>query len=125
MEYSIDADLKARKKALTDAYVLVSKAAKALRDKGVEVSAEAVQLEQLLSRAFPLTAEYFISAEQADAVVEHLFRNIVDGHAEPQQGVRVSLVAAVVVDAAHQEIALQPLHEAYRRAKERRSLKGD
>jgi hypothetical protein len=69
----------------------------------------------------------FITEEQADAIVEQLFRVIVDSVVPYVDGKHwqesdVSKVALIVCDAVTEDITLQPLHHAYRRAKDKRGI---
>jgi hypothetical protein len=61
-----------------------------------------------------------LTDSQADAIVGAMFRMYVDGRPDIVSKANVSLIAAIVCDATSADITCQPLHEAYRRAKERR-----
>lgn len=74
----------------------------------------------------------FLSDAHADTIVEQAFIWIVDpvlrtnyatagmrAHALSQA---IGLVAVICCDAAHADITLQPLHDAYQRAKNRRTI---
>ena len=63
----------------------------------------------------------FITDSQADAVVETLFSWLVDSALVHDKHMGRSQVAAIVCDATHKDITVQPLHDAYARAKEKRA----
>ena len=63
----------------------------------------------------------FITDSQADAIVETLFDWLVDSATVHDKSMGRSQVAAIVCDATHLDITVQPLHYAYARAKEKRA----
>jgi hypothetical protein len=65
-----------------------------------------------------------INESQANAIIDAMFKWIYD---EPitnseRQRERLSIIANIVIDAAHSDITNQPLHIAYQRAKQIRGI---
>ncbi len=66
----------------------------------------------------------FLTPAHADTIVQQLFRWLVDEPRTTPDRVRaqLSLVACIICDSASADITLQPLHDAYARAKAARQL---